>query len=46
MTQKMLDKIKGFYEKGIYTYTDVEKMLEAGKITLEEFTYIVGENDA
>ena len=44
MNIETLEKIKGFYEEGIYTLDTINKMLEAGKINDAEYTYIVGEN--
>lgn len=44
MSEAMIQKIKRYYDKGIYTISDIDKMLEAGKITQEEFDYIVGAN--
>lgn len=38
-----VEKIKRFYEAGIYSRAKVEAMHEAGKITAEELAYILGE---
>lgn len=37
-------KIKALYDKGAYKIEVINKLLEAGKITQEEYIYIVGEN--
>lgn len=39
-----VEQIKKFYDKGIYKISQINAMLEAGKITQEEYVYIVGEN--
>lgn len=36
------DKIKKYYDKGMYTDQDVKTFVECGKITPEEFTLITG----
>ena len=44
MAIKELEKVKKFYEKGVYKLAQINAMLSAGKITEEEYRYIVGEN--
>lgn len=39
----MFEKIKRFYELGLYTKEQVYKFYEKGIITLEEYKIIVGE---
>lgn len=39
----MFEKIKRFYELGLYTKEQVYKFYEKGIITLEEYKRIVGE---
>lgn len=38
-----VEKIKRFYEKGLYTRAAIDAMFEAGKLTAEEYAYIIGE---
>ena len=40
---KMYNKIKMFYDKGLYTREQLEVFVEKGLITEEEFHEIVGE---
>lgn len=42
MSKNKLDRFKKNYEAGFLTYEMIEEMLKAGKITQEEFEYIVG----
>lgn len=44
MSIKDLDKVKMYFKKGIYKLAQINAMLSAGKITEEEYRYIVGEN--
>lgn len=44
MSRSTIDQIKAFYRKGIYKLSQIDAMLAAGKITDEEYTYILGEN--
>lgn len=44
MNRATLEQIKKYYEKGIYKLSQINAMLSAGKITDEEYAYIVGEN--
>lgn len=37
-----VEKIKTFYEKGLYTEEQVRVFYEKGKITEEELNYILG----
>lgn len=38
-----VEKLKKYFDKGIYTYDTIVNLYEKGKITEEEFLYIVGE---
>ncbi len=38
-----VEKLKKYFDKGIYTYDTIVNLLEKGKITEEEFAYIVGD---
>lgn len=40
----MFEKIKKFYDMGLYSYAQVEMFLKKGVITEREFVMIVGEN--
>ena len=40
----LVEQIKKYYQKGIYKISQINAMLQTGKITDEEYTYIVGEN--
>ena len=40
----LAQKIKYFYDKGIYTVAIVTKFYEDGKITEEEYNWILGIN--
>ena len=40
----MFEKIKKFYDMGLYTYQQVEMFYKKGVITEREFVMIVGEN--
>lgn len=42
---KMFDKIKSYYDNGLWNYEMVLAAVEKGKITEEEFVEIVGENN-
>lgn len=44
MHSKDFEKIKQWYEKGIYKKTHVLVMVEKGKITAEEYKEITGED--
>lgn len=44
MHSKDFEKIKQWYEKGIYKKTHVRVMVEKGKITAEEYKEITGED--
>lgn len=35
--------VKRYYDKGIYSVDDVQKFVDAGKITKEQYTEITGE---
>ena len=37
------NKIKRYYEKGIYKISHVRAFVKANKLTIEEFTLITGE---
>ena len=39
--RKFVEKIKTYYEKGLYTEAIVHKFLEKKKITQEEYEYIL-----
>lgn len=39
----MFEKIKKYYEKGLYTKAQVHKFVEKGIITEEQYLEIVGE---
>lgn len=39
----MFEKVKKFYDLGLYTKTQVEAFYLKGKITLAEYSEIVGE---
>jgi len=39
----LVEKIKMYYDKGIYKKAQIDKMYESGKITYEEYRYILGE---
>lgn len=40
----MFDKIKRFYDLGLYTMAQVHKFVEKGVITEEQYLSIVGES--
>lgn len=40
MRSKMYDKIKGYYDSGLWNETRVRNMVLKGKITDEEYTLI------
>ena len=40
----MFEKIKKYYELGLYKDKHLEKLLEVGAITQDEFSKIKGEN--
>lgn len=42
----MFEKIKKYYDKGLYTKEQVHKFVEKGIITEEQYLEIVGEADA
>lgn len=42
MRSKMYDKIKGYYDSGLWNETRVHNMVIKEKITEEEFTLITG----
>ncbi len=44
MHSKDFDKIKQWYDKGIYKKSHVRMMVEKGKITAEEYKEITGED--
>jgi len=35
-------KVKEFYDKGLYTLAQIDNMLVKGKITQDEYNYIIG----
>ena len=41
----MFEKVKRFYDEGLYTADQVRQFLAKGKITQEEYDAIVGENN-
>lgn len=43
MSKNKLDRFKYNYESGFLSYEMIKNMLDEGKITVEEFKYIVGE---
>lgn len=42
--RSFVEKVKTFYMRGVYKKAQIDAMLEAGKITQEEYDYIVGAN--
>ena len=38
----MFEIVKRYYDKGIYSKDDVKKFVKAGKLTEEEYQYIIG----
>lgn len=42
--RKVIERIKVFYDKGIYSIADIDVLFSNGKITQEEYMYIVDEN--
>lgn len=40
----MFEKIKKYFDKGLYTKEQVHKFLEKGVITVKQYGEIVGEN--
>lgn len=40
----LVEQVKKYYTKGIYSLVQINAMLAAWKITEEEYLYIVGEN--
>ncbi len=36
-----VEKLKDFYKKGLYTVAQIQKLLNNGKITQEEYKYII-----
>lgn len=42
--REFVEKVKKFYDKGIYKKSQIDAMLEAGKITQEEYDYILSAN--
>lgn len=42
---KLAEKIKNFYDKGLYTYEQVEEFYKKGKITEYEFKEITQANE-
>ena len=43
---QLAQKIKKFYDKGIYTQEMVYKFYQDGKITEEEYNWIIGANNS
>lgn len=39
-----VEQVRTYFKKGIYKINQINAMLAAGKITEEEYAYIVGEN--
>lgn len=37
-----VEKVKKFYDRGVYKKAQIDAMLDAGKITQEEYVYILG----
>lgn len=40
---RLYNTVKRYYDKGIYSKEDVAVFVKAGKITEDEYEYIVGE---
>ena len=40
----VVEQIKKYYTKGIYSIVQINAMLDAGKFSKAEYIYIVGEN--
>lgn len=38
-----VEKLKDFYKKGLYTIAQTQKLLTNGKITQEEYEYIIND---
>lgn len=43
MHSPMYEKLKSYYEKGLYTKEQLHKFVDKGKITEEEYLEIIGE---
>jgi len=41
-----VEKLKRYYNSGKISLASIEKLLEHGKITLEEYDYIIASDDA
>lgn len=41
--RKIVERLKKYYDKGLYTYDSIIRLLDKGAITEEEFAYIVGD---
>lgn len=42
--REFVKKVKSFYDRGVYKRAQIDAMLQAGKITREEYEYILGAN--
>lgn len=38
-----VERLKKYYDKGLYTYDSIIRLLDKGVISEEEFVYIVGD---
>ena len=43
LMRNYVERLKKYYDKGLYTYDSMIRLLDKGIITEEEFTYIVGD---
>lgn len=40
-----VDKMKYYYQMGLWNINMIDKLLKLGKITEEEYNYIIGNNE-
>lgn len=40
-----VDKMKYYYQTGLWNINMIDKLLKLGKITEEEYNYIIGNNE-
>lgn len=45
MTKETLNTVKDYYEQGVFPKSWVDNLLDAGKITKEEESYIFGNQE-